>query len=226
MTATGSNPEPRHLQLPLSEEAARSLPLGALVTVSGSVFTGRSRLHIRAMEDDILPPLDFSKVNCCFHVGPVMRREGDAWRVVSIEPTSSIRFERYSGPLIRRLGLRTLIGKTTMGPGTAAALRDVGGVHLSKIGICGNQLVPQVKKVQDVYFLNELGKTEATWVFAVERLGPFFVDIDATGQNYFDQLDRDSRDRMPEVRRRLGIPADYRYTHVDADDAAGDRDVR
>ena len=130
----------QHLQLPLSENEARSLELGTMVTVSGVLFTGRSRFHIRAIDDDLVPPLDYEVVNCFFHVGPVMRREGGGWHVVSIEPTSSIRFERYAGEVIRKLGLRVLIGKTTMGRTTSEALRDVGGVHLTKIGVCGNQL--------------------------------------------------------------------------------------
>ncbi len=64
--------EIRHLQLPLSEEVARDLPLGAMVTVSGLVFTGRSRFHIRAIEQDLVPPIDFDAVNCFLHAGPVM----------------------------------------------------------------------------------------------------------------------------------------------------------
>lgn len=206
----------RHLQLPLCEADARALKLGEMVTVSGAIFTGRSRFHIRAIEEDILPPVDFEKINCFFHVGPVMRKTDGRWEIVSIEPTSSIRFERYGGQVVRRLGLRTLIGKTTMGPGTVAALRDVGGVHLTKIGICGNILVPQVKTVREVHFLEELGKTEATWIFEVERFGPFFVDIDAEGRNYFEQLDVDCQAGMEEIRRTLGIPDDYEYTNVNA----------
>lgn len=177
-----------HLQLPIDEKKARSLKLGEMVVVSGRLFTGRSLIHIRAIEQDIVPPLDFEKNNCFFHVGPVMRREGNEWKIVSIEPTSSIRFERYGADLIRKLKLRTIIGKTTMGLRTAQALREVGGVHLSKVGICGNLLVSGVKSIEGVYFLDELGKTEATWVFDVERMGPFFVDIDANGNNYFDQI--------------------------------------
>ena len=205
---------PRHLQLPLTEEDARDVSLGEAVTLTGTVFTGRSQFHIRAVEQDILPPLDFSSVNCFFHVGPVMRRENDAWHTVSIEPTSSIRFERYSAQVIRRLGLRAIVGKTTMGPGTAAALREVGGVHLTKIGVCGNQLVPQVKRVVGVHFLEELGKTEATWVFDVEEFGPFFVDMDARGNNYFQDLDAEVRARVPGVYEALGIPRDFAYTNV------------
>ena len=208
--------KPIDLKLPLTEDQARSLKLGTVVTVSGLVFTGRSRFHIRAVEDGILPPIDFEKINCFFHVGPVMKQEKGEWKIVSIEPTSSIRFERYSPDVIRKLKLHTIIGKTTMGPETAKALAEVGGVHLTKIGICGNQLSSQVKKVHEVFFLNELGKTEATWVFEVEKFGPLFVDIDAKGNNYFQDLDSQVRTKLTSVYRDLGIPEDYAYTVVDA----------
>lgn len=207
-------PDIPDLQLPVSPDRARQLRLGDMITLSGLVFTGRSRLHIRAMVENILPPIDFAAVNAFFHVGPVMRRTDGGWEVVSIEPTSSIRFERYSPGLIRRLQLHVLIGKTTMGRGTAAALREVGGVHLTKIGLCGNQLVSQVKRVVGVHFLEELGKTEATWVFEVERFGPFFVDMDAAGGNYFEQLDGEVGRSMPALRERLGVARDFVYTSV------------
>lgn len=204
----------RDLTLPLSEEEARDLSLGQMVTVSGLVFTGRSLFHIRAIEQGILPPIDFGEVNCFFHVGPVMREGEAGWEVVSIEPTSSIRFERYSPEVVRRLCLRTLIGKTTMGSGTAAALREVGGVHLSKIGVCGNLLQRQVTRVVEAHFIEELGRTEATWLFEVERFGPFFVDMDATGRNYFAELDQTGRERLRAIHRELGIPDDFSYTEV------------
>ncbi|MFI4911936.1 MAG: fumarate hydratase C-terminal domain-containing protein [Sedimentisphaeraceae bacterium JB056] len=204
------------LKLPLSSEDARKLKIGDIVTVSGMLFTGRSRFHIRAVENDILPPIDYGKINCFFHVGPVMRKADAGWEIVSIEPTSSIRFERYGGDVVRKLNLRTLIGKTTMGPDTAAALAEVGGVHLTKIGICGNQISQQVRKIHDVYFLDELGKTEATWVFEVEKFGPFFVDIDSTGRNYFDELDSDVHEKLNDVAKSLGIPENFDYTQVNA----------
>ncbi|MEA1950052.1 MAG: fumarate hydratase C-terminal domain-containing protein [Planctomycetota bacterium] len=209
------------LQLPLSEETARELKLGQMVSVSGMVFTGRSQFHIRAIERDIFPPIDYQAVNGFFHVGPVMRQGDEGWEIVSIEPTSSIRFERYGADVVRKFGLRTLIGKTTMGPETAQALREVGGVHLSKIGLCGNQLAEQVKKIHDVHFLDELGKTEASWIFELRRFGPFFVGMDAHGNNYFEQLDAKARSRMEAINKQLGIPADFDFTNVNADGADG-----
>ena len=204
----------RDIALPMSAEDALSLKLGEMITVSGLLFTGRSRFHIRAVEEDIQPPIDYRRVNCFFHVGPVMKRNGNEWEVISCEPTSSIRFERYGADVVRKFRLRTLIGKTTMGPRTAEALREVGGVYLSKIGLSGNALRGQVKKVHNVYFLDELGKTECTWIYEVEHFGPFFVAMDAQGNNYFEQLSREAESRMPEIERKLNIPAGYDYTEV------------
>lgn len=204
------------VRLPLGADEARALKLGQRVTVSGMIFTGRSRFHIRAVEEELFPPLDYARVNCFFHVGPVTRKVDGAWEIVSAEPTSSIRFERYGADVVRKFALRTLIGKTTMGPRTAVALREVGGVFLSKIGLCGNQIKGQVRKIHDVFFLEELGKTEATWLLEVERFGPFFVAIDAFGNNYFESLAAEVEERMPAINAKLGVPSGYDYTTVDA----------
>ncbi|MFH1970148.1 MAG: fumarate hydratase C-terminal domain-containing protein [Verrucomicrobiota bacterium] len=206
----------REINLPLSPTDASALALGEIVTVSGMIFTGRSRFHIRAIEDKISPPLDFVKINCFLHAGPVMRKDDDEWKIVTIEPTSSIRFERYGADVIRKFNLRTLIGKTTMGPRTAEALQETGGVYLSKIGLCGNQLRDQVIKVHGVHFLYEIVKTEATWVLKVKNFGPFFVAIDAHGNNYFENMNMDIEKRMPEIKARLGIPAGYSFAEVNA----------
>ncbi len=205
----------RDIKLPMSAEDARSLELGEMITVSGLLFTGRSRFHIRAIEENLFPPIDYEKVNCFFHVGPVMKQEEKGeWQVVSCEPTSSIRFERYGADVVRKFNLRTLIGKTTMGPGTAQALKEVGGVYLSKIGLSGNALRGQVKKVHEVHFLDELGKTEATWIYEVENFGPFFVAMDTNGRNYFEELAREADAKMPGIEKKLGIPEGYDYTEV------------
>ena len=57
----------RDIKLPMSEADVKSLKLGEMITVSGLLFTGRSRFHIRAIEDDIFPAIDYSKINCFFN---------------------------------------------------------------------------------------------------------------------------------------------------------------
>ena len=38
--------------------------------------------------------------------------------------------------------------------------------------------------------------------------------MDAQGNNYFEQLAREAESRMPEIERKLDIPAGYDYTEV------------
>ena len=83
--------------------------------------------------------------------------------------------------------------------------------------MCSSDLLrDRIVKVHAVHFLEELGKTEATWVFEVKEFGPFFVAIDARGNNYFSKLDDEVGKRVPVIERELGIPEDYRFTEVDA----------
>ena len=44
--------------------------------------------------------------------------------------------------------------------------------------------------VKDVYLFDELGSIEAPWILELNDLGPFLVDIDTTGRNHFDKLDK------------------------------------
>jgi tartrate/fumarate subfamily iron-sulfur-dependent hydro-lyase beta chain len=206
----------KRLSVPLSEKDARDLALGDVVFLDGPVYTGRSLFHIRAVDQGIVPPLDFPKMNVLLHIGPVMVQKGGEWTPVSMAPTSSIRFEKYGAGVIRKLGVRAVIGKTTMGPGTAAAMKECGCVHLTVVGIMGNLLAKAVKRVPEVHFLDELGRTEATWVMELENGGPFIVDMDALGNNLFHQVDEGVGARFREFRARFGIPEGFRYTDVNS----------
>ncbi|OYT28286.1 hypothetical protein B6U98_05230 [Thermoplasmatales archaeon ex4572_165] len=42
-----------------------------------------------------------------------------------------------------------------------------------------------ITKVDDVYWLDELGMAEAVWLFTVERFGPLVVAIDSKGNSIF-----------------------------------------
>ena len=101
-----------------------------------------------------------------------------------------------------------------------ANVRTCPPVTLATFGLSGNALRDQITKVRQVFFLEELGKTEATWVYEVDHFGPFFVAIDAHGNNYFEQLAADVSCALPGIERDLGIPADYAFTNVNPDSSA------
>jgi tartrate/fumarate subfamily iron-sulfur-dependent hydro-lyase beta chain len=206
----------KYLKIPLTEEDVRGLKIGDVVFLDGPVYTGRSLFHIRAIDQNIIPSLDFKQMNVLMHIGPVMEKADDSWRPVSMAPTSSIRFEKYGAAIIKKLGIRAIIGKTTMGSGTMEMMKEFGAVHLTVVGIMGNLLANQVKRVLGVYFLEELGRTEATWVMELEKGGPFIVDIDTKGNNLFHQVNRDVESRFEKFYEKFGIPKGFEYTDVNA----------
>ena len=205
----------KRLNIPLRDEDIRELEVGDLVTFDGLIFTGRSRFHIRAIAEDILPPIDFGEMNVFVHMGPVVLRTGDGWQPIGLGPTSSVRFERYSPAVIRKLRLKAVIGKTTVREPTIQAMEEVGCIHACPLGAASMGTVLATRaEVVDVFFKDELGATEATWVFRVKNWGPFMVDTDAHGNNYFLQADVSLEERMNRAYTRLGISHDFEYTRA------------
>ena len=71
------------------------------------------------------PPVDL-RGGVIYHCGPVVAKDGDGWRVTAAGPTTSIREEPYQGDIIRKYGVRAVIGKGGMGGKTLAALKECG----------------------------------------------------------------------------------------------------
>jgi tartrate dehydratase beta subunit/fumarate hydratase class I family protein len=98
-----------------------------------------------------------------------------------------------------------------MGAKTMRAMKEAGCVHLSWGALIGNILAKNVKKVVDVYDLDELGPLESTWVLKVENFGPFIVDIDTKGNNLFNNVSTQADKRLEAAYEKYGIK-DYAYT--------------
>ncbi|MCK9265676.1 fumarate hydratase C-terminal domain-containing protein [bacterium] len=204
----------RELILPLDEKQTRDLNVGEQVVLTGKIFTGRESFYIRAVEENILPELDYSNINVMMHVGPVMKKDNSSWEVLGLTPTTSIRMEKYAGILIEKLKTRALIGKGTMGKTTTDAMKKIGAVHLAPIAIYPVLLARQIVRVERVFFLEDIGATEATWIFDVKNFGPFLVDIDSKGNNYFNNIVVSSKDKLKQVYDKNRIPLDYKYTEI------------
>jgi tartrate dehydratase beta subunit/fumarate hydratase class I family protein len=48
----------------------------------------------------------------------------------------------------------------------------------------------------------------------LDKLGPFIVDIDCEGRNYFESLDTEVEKNRESVYEELGIPEDFEYTKL------------
>ena len=109
------------LRTPLTEEQVRSLKVGDVACV-GRAYTGRDAAP---SPDDARAAVDLRGA-IIYHCGPVVAKDGNGWRVTAAGPTTSIREEPYQGDIIKRFGVRAVIGKGGMGGQTLAALPGVG----------------------------------------------------------------------------------------------------
>lgn len=202
-----------HLTSPLSDEDVKKLKLGDTVYLSGECFTCRSRLQKYIFDEGNVLPFDTKDRNILIHNGPIVVKEDGKWRLVSFMPTSSIRFEKWGAKSVDEWGLKMIVGKTTMGEKTAQMMKEKKCVHVSPRSVSPNLWIDSIE-VQDVYLYDELGRIEAAWFFKMNDLGPFIVDIDTEGNNYFDRLDKDIADRKDEALKKLGIDESFEYTKL------------
>jgi fumarate hydratase class I len=175
------------LHAPLTEEAVRALKVGDVVLVSGRMFTGRDAVHSHLMKHE--PPIDL-RDSVLYHCGPVVVKEGDGWRVTAAGPTTSIREEPYQGEIIKRYGVRAVIGKGGMGAKTLAALKDHGAVYLNAIGGAAQFYAQSITRVDGVSLL-EFGTPEAMWHLTVRDF-PAIVTMDAHGNSLHKDIEQES----------------------------------
>jgi fumarate hydratase class I len=179
------------LQSPLDETAVRSLRVGDVVLMSGPAFTGRDAVHSYLMKHE--PPVDLHG-SVLYHCGPVVVKEGDTWRVTAAGPTTSIREEPYQGDIIKRYGVRVVIGKGGMGPKTLAAMKEFGAVYLNAIGGAAQFYARAITRVDGVSLL-EFGTPEAMWHLTFDNF-PAIVTMDAHGNSLHKDIEQRSGEQL------------------------------
>jgi fumarate hydratase class I len=160
------------------------------VMISGRMFTGRDAVHSHLMKHQ--PPVDL-RGSVLYHCGPVVVKDPavpSGWRVTAAGPTTSIREEPYQGEIIKRYGVRAVIGKGGMGARTLAALKEHGAVYLNAIGGAAQFYARAIKRVDDVSLL-EFGTPEAMWHLEVEDF-PAIVTMDAHGNSLHKDVEHAS----------------------------------
>jgi fumarate hydratase class I len=172
------------LQAPITEEQVRSLKVGDVVLVSGLMFTGRDAVHAHLMKNP--PPVDL-RGSVLYHCGPVVAREGDGWRVTAAGPTTSIREEPYQADIVKRYGVRVVIGKGGMAAKTLAGLKESGAVYLNAIGGAAQFYARCIEAVEGVSLM-EFGTPEAMWHLRVRDF-PAIVTMDAHGNSLHKQVE-------------------------------------
>jgi fumarate hydratase class I len=169
------------LKTPVSEEAIRAVKVGDSVTITGVLYTGRDAVHKYLHDGGKLPAGVNLQGGILYHCGPVVVKDDQGeWKCVAAGPTTSIREEPYQWQVIRDLGLRGVIGKGGMGDKTLDACRQYGCAYLHAIGGAAQVLAECIRKVRNVYMMEQFGAPEAIWEFEVEDF-PVVVTMDSHG---------------------------------------------
>ncbi len=113
----------------------------------------------------------------------MQKDDSGEWRVVAAGPTTSARMEIFQDEFIKVYRPSVIIGKGGMGKRTAEACQEYGCVYGAFTGGAALLAAQGIKKVRDVFWLEEMGMPECLWVYDVEDFGPMIVTIDTHGGN-------------------------------------------
>ncbi|MEW6675107.1 MAG: FumA C-terminus/TtdB family hydratase beta subunit [Nitrospirota bacterium] len=191
------------LNLPLTKEDVLELNVGDMVLINGLIVTGRDRVHKflfneRPKKEQI--PFNLGGA-VLYHCGPIIRKGDVGYRLIAGGPTTSIRVEMYEYRIISEYGIRGIMGKGGMGRKTLNALEENGCVYFHTVSGAAVYLADRVKRVVDVWKLEEFGMPEAMWVFDVEEF-PAIVTMDAHGRNLHEEIEKKSYIEFKRLIRR------------------------
>jgi fumarate hydratase class I len=187
------------LKTPISEEEIRKLHIGDTVLLSGVIVTARDQAHKLMIEERPDFIRKYLKESVIYHCGPVVRQNPDGtWKFVAAGPTTSAREEPYQAEVIKEYQVRGVIGKGGMGPKTLEGLQKYGAVYFHAVGGAGTLIANAVKRVIDVFKLEEFGTPEAFWVIEVEDF-PLVVTMDSHGNSMHKEILEQSKAKAEEL---------------------------
>lgn len=173
----------KHIKLPLTKEASRSLRAGDTVYLTGEIYTSRDAGHKRMCEalarGESLPfdPMDAT----IYYVGPAPAKPGAV--IGSAGPTTSGRMDAYA-PSLMDVGARGMIGKGARLPEVVESIKKNTGTYFGAIGGAGALLAKSIKKAELIAY-EDLG-TEALQKLYVEDM-PVVVIVDSEGNNLYEE---------------------------------------
>jgi L(+)-tartrate dehydratase beta subunit len=179
------------IKLPATSDDLRKLEIGSVAYLTGRVFTGREGVYKHAIEDGAgmpAPPEVLGRAN--FHCSPAASIEPDGtYKIGAVTATASFRFAQWLERWFKLSNCNIIIGKGGM---TSDVYRKYfvpnEAIYLTTVGYGTGALLGRgIKRVERVYWLDELGLAQALWVLEVENFGPFLVESDFAGNSLFER---------------------------------------
>ena len=173
----------RILEAPFTNEMIRSLRVGDMVYISGTIYTARDAAHKRLAEmlqNGDAMPFEFQG-QVVYYAGPCPAKPGKP--IGSVGPTTGGRMDAYS-PLLIEQGLKVMIGKGSRNEQVIEAIKKHTGIYFAAIGGAAALMAQCVKSAEIIAF-DDLG-TEAIRKLQIEEL-PVIVAIDSEGNNVYQR---------------------------------------
>lgn len=208
-----------HLNLPATPEDIAKLEIGAIVYLTGMVYTAREGVYQKVLAEGQPLPVDLPAIsNVNFHCSPAAAPDAaGGYNVGAVTATASFRFSKWMADWFRLSGTRIIIGKGGMpAEDYAKVFVPAGAVYLTTVGYGTGALLGRgIKRVQDVFWLGELGIAQAMWMFDVEKFGPFIVESDLQGNSLFARHGEQINAGIEALYAGLKPPALHRYGETD-----------
>ena len=124
--------EKKILTTPISAEDLEGIKAGDIVYLTGHITTCRDVAHRRLIEYGRELPVDVRN-GAILHAGPIVKTIDEAngkYEMISVGPTTSMRMEKFEYDFVKHTGVRLIVGKGGMGPGTQKACKEFKALHL------------------------------------------------------------------------------------------------
>jgi len=196
------------LNMPVSEGDVRRLRINDTVTLQDRLFGIRDATQIALFDRGRDTRLDL-RGHAVIHTAPNVKKVPPSpqfpagYAPVCIGTTTSMRMERFTEPLMRRLGVRIVVGKGGLGPASLAAFREIGGVYLAIIGGTAALETTWIEAIEDVD-LDDLNP-ESLWQFRIRDFGPLLVAMDSHDGSLYDTVDHAARGRRAAALAALNV---------------------
>lgn len=189
---------------PLTEETVRKLRVRDSVILNGTIFGIRDLTQIRIFDHKMDPPVSLQGA-VCLHTAPSLKKVGNRWEKICVGTTTSGRMDRFTPGLIEKYGVRAIIGKGGLYQGSLESMKKFGACYLAIVGGAAALETNQIVEVEAVYW--EDIHPEALYQFKVKDFGPLTVAMDSYGNHLYFDVKAQAEKKLPEIYRRLGIPA-------------------
>ena len=193
---------------PITDDQVRALRVNDTVTLAGPLFGIRDANQIALFDRGRTTRFDL-RGHAAIHTAPNVRKVAPSpehptgYAPVCVGTTTSARMERFTAPLVEKLGVKLIIGKGGLGAESLEVFRRSAGAYLAIIGGTAALETTWVEAIEDVD-LDDLNP-ESIWKFRVRGFGPLLVAMDSHGGSLYDAVERQSRARREKTLAGLGV---------------------